>query len=345
MGGGLEDRGVGRDLEQVRALGYPCFTGGTGPGEGNLISGSMFGIYANGRWHAGGTQRLTIQGNRIGTSADGQSALANFQGIYLDGYEGGDLRFEAHDILIGGTEPGAGNLVSGNQTGGIIVRGPNLTGVTIQHNQVGTDIDGLDALPNGIGVSIENASGVLVGGNDATARNVISGNADEGVYISGGTGNVVQGNYVGTNAAGSADLGNGGLGVFGIRLARGAREVFGVESDAGNIAFLKKNLALNGVGNFAVCEGTTEEWLEEILERQPGVVILDPPRRGVDPSVVKGLVDNPVPLLVYLSCNPTTLARDLKGLGAIYELRDLRVYDFFPRTPHIETLAVLAERR
>lgn len=136
-----------------------------------------------------------------------------------------------------------------------------------------------------------------------------------------------------------------GLGVFGIRLARGAREVFGVESDAGNIAFLKRNLALNGVGNFAVCEGTTEEWLEEVLERQPGVVILDPPRRGVDPSVVRGLVDNPVPLLVYLSCNPTTLARDLKGLAGIYDIRDLRVYDFFPRTPHIETLAVLAERR
>jgi 23S rRNA (uracil1939-C5)-methyltransferase len=136
-----------------------------------------------------------------------------------------------------------------------------------------------------------------------------------------------------------------GLGTFGILLARKAREVFGVESDAGNIGFLKKNLALNGIGNFAVCEGTTEEWLGEVMERMPGLVVLDPPRKGVDPSVVKGLVDDPVPLVIYLSCNPTTLARDLKGLLRIYALQSLRVYDVFPHTPHIETLAVLAERR
>ncbi len=132
-----------------------------------------------------------------------------------------------------------------------------------------------------------------------------------------------------------------GLGTFGILLARKAREVFGVEPDPGNVAFLKKNLALNGVGNFAVCEGTAEEWLEEVLERAPGVVVLDPPRKGVDPAVVRGLVDGPVPLVLYLSCNPTTLARDLKGLLGAYELEGLRVYDFFPHTPHIETLAIL----
>ena len=136
-----------------------------------------------------------------------------------------------------------------------------------------------------------------------------------------------------------------GLGTFGMLLAGQAREVFGVESDAGNVAFLKKNLALNGIGNFAVCEGTTEEWLAEVLERMPGIVVLDPPRKGVDPGVVAGLVGDPVPLLLYLSCNPTTLARDLKGLLKGYELRDLHVYDFFPHTPHIETLAILEERR
>jgi len=132
-----------------------------------------------------------------------------------------------------------------------------------------------------------------------------------------------------------------GLGTFGILLAREAREVFGVEPDPANIAFLKKNLALNGIGNFAVCEGTTEEWLAEVLERRPGVVILDPPRKGLDPAVVAGLAEDPVPLLLYLSCNPATLARDLKGLLESYRLEHLRVYDFFPHTPHIETLAVL----
>ncbi|HPW17486.1 MAG TPA: 23S rRNA (uracil(1939)-C(5))-methyltransferase RlmD, partial [Candidatus Aminicenantes bacterium] len=105
-----------------------------------------------------------------------------------------------------------------------------------------------------------------------------------------------------------------GVGTFGIPLAARAREVFGVEPDPGNIGFLKRNLALNGVGNFAVCEGTAEEWLEEILGRGPGVVVADPPRRGLAPAVVAGLVAAPVPLLLYLSCNPATLARDLKAL-------------------------------
>ena len=136
-----------------------------------------------------------------------------------------------------------------------------------------------------------------------------------------------------------------GLGTFGMSLARNAREVFGVESEAGNVAFLKKNLALNSIGNFAVCEGTTEEWLSEILEREPDIILLDPPRRGVDPAIVRRLVEDPVPRLLYLSCNPTTLARDLKGLLEAYVVASVRVYDFFPHTPHIETLAVLEQRK
>ncbi len=136
-----------------------------------------------------------------------------------------------------------------------------------------------------------------------------------------------------------------GLGTFGLFLAKRAREVFGVEPEAGNIAFLKKNLEINGIGNFAVCEGTAEEWLPEILERAPAVVILDPPRRGVFPGTVDELVQDPVPRIVYLSCNPTTLVRDLKGFLKAYDLIDVRSYDFFPHTPHIETLAVLDRRR
>ena len=136
-----------------------------------------------------------------------------------------------------------------------------------------------------------------------------------------------------------------GLGLFGAFLARGAREVFGVESEAANAALLKKNLGLNRIGNFAVCEGTTEEWLPEVLDRAPDVVVLDPPRRGVHPSVVAGLAADPAPLVLYLSCNPATLARDLKGLLGAYALAGLRVYDFFPHTPHIESLAILHRGR
>jgi 23S rRNA (uracil1939-C5)-methyltransferase len=135
-----------------------------------------------------------------------------------------------------------------------------------------------------------------------------------------------------------------GLGTFGLFLADDAREVFGVEPDPANISFLKKNMALNKAGNFTLCEGTSEDWLPVLLERDIGVVLLDPPRKGVDPGVLGELTGRPVPLVLYLSCNPTTLARDLKILGPAYEIRDLGIYDFFPHTPHIETLAVLRRR-
>jgi 23S rRNA (uracil1939-C5)-methyltransferase len=135
-----------------------------------------------------------------------------------------------------------------------------------------------------------------------------------------------------------------GLGTFGLALARRAREVFGVEPEAGNIAFLKKNLELNGIGNFAVCEGTAEEWLSEILERGPATIVLDPPRRGILEGTLKRIVADPVPRIVYLSCNPTTLARDLKGFLEAYDLTEVRAYDFFPHTPHIEALAILDRR-
>ena len=97
----------------------------------------------------------------------------------------------------------------------------------------------------------------------------------------------------------------------------------------------------NGVGNYAVCEGTSEEWIAEILEREVDLVIVDPPRRGLEPPVVRALAERPVPAIVYLSCNPATLARDLKGLGQAYAPEVVKVLDFFPHTPHIETLVVL----
>lgn len=132
-----------------------------------------------------------------------------------------------------------------------------------------------------------------------------------------------------------------GVGTFGILLAHGAKEVFGVEPDPENLRFLRKNLFHNGVGNYAVCEGTSEEWIGELLDRGIDLLIVDPPRRGLEPSVVRALAERPVPAIVYLSCNPATLARDLKGLGKAYAPETVKVLDFFPHTPHIETLVVL----
>jgi 23S rRNA (uracil1939-C5)-methyltransferase len=134
-----------------------------------------------------------------------------------------------------------------------------------------------------------------------------------------------------------------GVGTFGIALAPNAAEVIGVESSAENIEFLKKNLALNRIDNFTVCEGLSEEWIARILKRRIDVLVLDPPRKGISQSVVESLLDEPVPLIVYFSCNPSTLARDLKLMNSRYRLKDIRLYDFFPHTPHLETCSILEE--
>lgn len=136
-----------------------------------------------------------------------------------------------------------------------------------------------------------------------------------------------------------------GVGTFGMILAADVREVFGVEPDPENVIFLKKNLRANGIGNFSVCEGRSEEWARELLDNGLDVAVLDPPRKGVDESVCDALLTRPAALVVYLSCNPATLVRDLKRLLRVYRLRNLRGYDFFPHTPHIETLAIMCEDR
>jgi|GEM_PF-216116 len=132
-----------------------------------------------------------------------------------------------------------------------------------------------------------------------------------------------------------------GVGTFGLALASQVAEVYGVEILPENIALLRKNLEENKIENFKVMAGSASQWTPKILSSGPDLVIVDPPRRGLEKMVVKSLIDCPCRYLIYLSCNPATLARDLKELLKVYELKEVRFYDFFPQTPHIETLTIL----
>jgi hypothetical protein len=114
--------------------------------------------------------------------------------------------------LIGGTDPGAGNLISGNRVYGIILHG---LGNMVQGNTIGTDLTGTQALGNGShGVYLETAFSSQIGGPEPGAGNLISGNRGSGVYIIlSGFGNLVQGNRIGTDVSGTLPLGNAGDGV------------------------------------------------------------------------------------------------------------------------------------
>jgi len=136
----------------------------------------------------------------------------------------------------------------------------------------------------------------------------------------------------------------GGLGTFGLALAGEAQKVLVVESEPANIRLLGENIARNKARNVTICEGTGGEWMPWVLDRSPDVVILDPPRKGIDREVIAALRTRPAAKVLYLSCNPTTLARDLGALAGAYSIASVRGFDFFPHTPHIETLAVLLAR-
>ncbi|WP_176521785.1 T9SS type A sorting domain-containing protein [Longimonas halophila] len=204
----------------------------TNGASGNLINGNVIsnnggrGIFIG---PVGGEANNTVVDNLIGTSPDGTSDMGNFfEGVLTNGAIG---------TLIGVDSNGnfSGNVISGNGRAGVsIVSG----GATIQANNIGTNESGDASLSNdGNGVELSNGtSGVLVGGTMAGAGNVISANVGHGVLItgSGSTSNVVQGNNIGTNAAGDVPLGNA---LDGVRVENGASDatIGGTASGAENV--------------------------------------------------------------------------------------------------------------
>jgi titin len=183
--------------------------GGDSAGEGNLISGQGGGVVLENA----GTIGNTISGNMIGTDHTGTVSLGNIS-------DGVQIRSGPQDNTIGGDTPGERNVISGNGGNGVSIGdflAAGTSGNVVTGNYIGTDITGSADLGNSsFGVVIDNgAINNSVGGSAAGTGNVISGNGWDGISISDAdtTGNVVQGNYIGTDVSGMADLGNDGSGV------------------------------------------------------------------------------------------------------------------------------------
>jgi 23S rRNA (uracil1939-C5)-methyltransferase len=130
-----------------------------------------------------------------------------------------------------------------------------------------------------------------------------------------------------------------GIGLHARRLARRGGRVTGIELDAAAVAEARR-----GAPDGAVfVEGSVEALIADHLPA--ALVVLNPPRAGVDAQVAEALAAAPAERVVYVSCNPATLARDLKRLSGSYRLEGLRAFDLFPQTAHVETVAVLAPAR
>ena len=271
--------------------------GGVEAAARNVISGNGFAGIDLGP----GSTGTMIRGNYIGTNAAGTAALGNDLGIFVN---------FSPDNVIGGTEPGAGNVISGNVALNININGLDASGNTLQGNYIGTDATGTVALPTGRALLIDQAPNNLIGGTQAGARNLISGNY-LGISIEGPTAteNVIEGNYIGVDVTGSAPLGNRGAG---IRFTTEASDntVGGTEPGAGNII---ANSSWVGIAVFPEA-GTGNRILGNAIfdNAQLGIELN---RDGVTPNDEGDLDTGPNNLQNF----PTLITAAASGSGAVIE--------------------------
>jgi titin len=201
--------------------------GGATPGARNLISGnSGDGVHIV----DSGTTGNAVEGNFIGSDLSGSKPLGN-------GASGVAIFNGASNNLIGGAGAAAGNTISGNSGYGVYISDSGTAGNVVRGDLIGTDASGTHALANGSGgvVIKSGATNNTIGGTTVEARDVISGNSSNGVGIGNGgtTGNVVEGDYIGTDLSGSQCLGNAASGVS-LYAGASRNTIGGTAAGAGN---------------------------------------------------------------------------------------------------------------
>lgn len=135
-----------------------------------------------------------------------------------------------------------------------------------------------------------------------------------------------------------------GIGTIGIFASRYVKKVYGIEIVEEAIEMAKENAVLNGIQNIEFMAGDVEKVFERMLQENnviPNVIIVDPPRRGLDNTTIETILKLGVSRLVYVSCNPATMVRDLKLLEEKYEVKEIQPVDMFPFTNGIECVAGL----
>ena len=135
-----------------------------------------------------------------------------------------------------------------------------------------------------------------------------------------------------------------GIGTIGIFASDKAKKLYGIETIAQAIEDAKQNVLINNIKNAEFFVGDVEKALPKFLKERnvkPDVVFVDPPRKGCDRTAIETLLRIEPKKIVYVSCNPATLARDLEIFEEKYEMKRLAICDMFPGTAHVECCSVL----
>lgn len=134
-----------------------------------------------------------------------------------------------------------------------------------------------------------------------------------------------------------------GTGTIAIHLSDQAKEIVGIEINKDSVADARNNCRINHITNCRFLEGDINECFSQ-LDGRPAVMVIDPPRAGMHKKVVKQVLDMAPDRIVYVSCNPATLARDLGLLKESYGVKEIQPVDMFPHTYHIEAVARLEKK-
>jgi large repetitive protein len=282
----------------IKISGSDNTIGGTTSGAGNVVSGSSYDVEIQGVLEP--AMNNAVQGNFIGTDASGSAEPTGGTGT------NGVLVIGSSGNTIGGTTPLARNVISVGDGEGLIIEdavSAAATGNVVQGNYIGTDLTGLVGLGNVVGVNVARSPFVMIGGTAPGAGNVISGSDDSypGIILDGGSDDVVEGNFIGTNKDGTAPLPNTGGDVL---LQDGAvgDTIGGTSAGSGNV------IAFNGEGGVLVdysCTGVAILGNKIFGTSGPGTGI-DLGKDGVTPNTPGG---------------PHSGANDLQNFPVIASLR------------------------
>ena len=137
-----------------------------------------------------------------------------------------------------------------------------------------------------------------------------------------------------------------GIGTIGMFASKYVKKVYGIEIVPEAIENAKENSKINNVNNIEFIQGDVETAFDKLINHniKPNVVIVDPPRKGLDHKTIENLKKLNLEKIIYVSCNPATLVRDLKELSPIYKTIEIQPFDNFCYTSHVESVAILQKR-